>query len=126
MHRKHEPEHLREMKRSLRIMLNRKFILFVALALVLALTFACKKEESANTDTAVATDTSTSSASTAATASDTSGTTSTTASAATTTVSDDDKNFAMKAAEGGMAEVTLGGVAASKATNADVKSFGQR
>lgn len=95
-------------------MTNRKFILFAALALVLAMTFACKREESANTDTAVASDTATSSAS------------STTASATTTTVSDDDKNFATKAAEGGMAEVTLGGVAASKATNADVKSFGQR
>ena len=104
----------------------RKFILFAALALMLALAFACRREESANTDTAVASDTATSSSSTAATASDTSGTTSTTASAATTTVSDDDKNFAMKAAQGGMAEVTMGGIAASKGTNADVKSFGQR
>jgi len=32
----------------------------------------------------------------------------------------------MKAAEGGMGEVKLGELAASKATNADVKAFGQR
>jgi putative membrane protein len=76
---------------------------------------ACHKE-------APATDTS-SSTSTSVSASDTSGTTSTTPVA---TLSDADKQFATKAAEGGIGEVTLGGLAASKATNADVKAFGQR
>jgi putative membrane protein len=32
----------------------------------------------------------------------------------------------MKAAQGGMAEVTLGGTAAQRATNADVKNFGNQ
>jgi len=106
-------------------MRNRKFILLAAPALVFALAFGCKKNESANTDTAAATtDTSTSSASTAVSSTDTSGTTST--SPAPVALADDDKQFAMKAAEGGLGEVTLGGIAASKATNADVKSFGQR
>jgi len=36
-----------------------------------------------------------------------------------------DMNFAMKAAQGGMAEVQMGQLAAQKATNPDVKSFGQ-
>ena len=37
-----------------------------------------------------------------------------------------DKAFVMEAARGGMAEVELGRLAADKATNADVKQFGQR
>lgn len=37
-----------------------------------------------------------------------------------------DSTFAMKAAEGGMAEVKLGQLAADKATNPDVKAFGQQ
>jgi putative membrane protein len=37
-----------------------------------------------------------------------------------------DKTFVMKAAEGGMAEVELGRLAASKGTDPDVKAFGQR
>jgi putative membrane protein len=37
-----------------------------------------------------------------------------------------DTTFAMKAAQGGMAEVKLGQLAADKATNPDVKAFGQR
>jgi putative membrane protein len=37
-----------------------------------------------------------------------------------------DRAFVMKAAEGGMAEVEMGRLAASKATDADVKQFGQR
>jgi len=95
-------------------MTQRKFILFAAPALVLAMAFACKKaEEPVTTDTAVAATTETSS-------------TASTANAAPATVSEDDKTFATKAADGGMTEVSLGGIAASKATNADVKSFSQR
>ncbi len=37
-----------------------------------------------------------------------------------------DKAFMMKAAQGGLAEVQLGQMAADKAQNADVKAFGQR
>jgi putative membrane protein len=37
-----------------------------------------------------------------------------------------DKTFAMKAAEGGMAEVDLGNLAQQKASNPEVKQFGQR
>ena len=37
-----------------------------------------------------------------------------------------DKAFVMEAAQGGMAEVELGRLATDKATNADVKQFGQR
>ena len=44
----------------------------------------------------------------------------------TQTVSAADKDFAMKAAEGGMAEVALGELATKQAANDDVKQFGQR
>jgi putative membrane protein len=39
---------------------------------------------------------------------------------------DDDKKFVKNAAEGGMAEVQLGQLAAQKATNPDVKAFAQK
>jgi putative membrane protein len=83
-------------------MRQKSFITFAAAALLLTIVTGCKKEEP-NTDT-----------------------TATTTAASSTPLSDDDKKFAMKAAEGGTGEVTLGGLAASKATNADVKAFGQR
>jgi putative membrane protein len=41
-------------------------------------------------------------------------------------LSSDDRKFVMEAAHGGMMEVQLGRMAADKATNADVKQFGQR
>jgi Predicted outer membrane protein len=43
-----------------------------------------------------------------------------------TTLNSDDRKFIMEAAHGGMMEVKLGHLAADKATNADVKQFGQR
>src|SRR5262249_7235811 len=43
-----------------------------------------------------------------------------------TMLSADDREFVMKAAEGGKAEVELGQLAVSKASNADVKQFAQR
>ena len=41
-------------------------------------------------------------------------------------MSSGDTTFAMKAAQGGMAEVKLGQLAVDKAGNADVKQFGQK
>lgn len=49
-----------------------------------------------------------------------------TASNTSNNVSSADKEFMNKAAQGGMAEVQLGQMAASKAQSADVKSFGQK
>lgn len=44
----------------------------------------------------------------------------------TSSLSQSDKKFVDKAAEGGLAEVELGNLAARKATNPDVKSFAER
>ena len=80
---------------------------WLALAVVL-LALACKRTETTNETTAVATDTT-----------DTSTT-------ASSTLSDADKDFMTKAAIGGMAEVSMGSLAAQQASNADVKAFGNR
>jgi putative membrane protein len=47
-------------------------------------------------------------------------------STSTSTLSSSDNKFVKDAAEGGMMEVELGRIAASKGTNPDVKTFGQR
>ena len=87
--------------------------LIFLLALVALLMFACKKNESA-TETATS-------------ATDTSSMTSTTSTTGTaTSLSDADKTFMTKAAEGGMMEVNLGTLAAAKATANEVKDFGNR
>ena len=87
--------------------------LIFLLALVALLMFACKKNESA-TETATS-------------ATDTSSMTSTTSTTGTaTSLSDADKTFMTKAAEGGMMEVNLGTLAAAKATGNEVKDFGNR
>jgi putative membrane protein len=44
----------------------------------------------------------------------------------TSTLASDDRKFVMEAAHGGMMEVRMGRMAADKASNADVKAFGQR
>ena len=104
-------------------MKQRWLILFAAFLVTAAL--ACKKEETYSSS-------STESSSTSSTASETSGTTSTydtsgtTTSAAKTAMDPSDIDFMTKAAEGGMAEVNMGNIASSKATNADVKAFGNR
>ena len=103
------------------------------LALIAMFTFACKNES--NTNNTASTDTSSTyntTSSTATSATDTSATTSTTSTTATTAVtstaplSKSDEDFAKKAAAGGMMEVDLGQLAASKATSQDVKDFGNR
>jgi len=96
-------------------MKNRFLILIAAALLVVA---ACKKNETTNTSS---TDTS----ATYTSGTDTSATTTTTGTAATT-LSKDDQEFATKAAQGNMAEVSLGQMAAQKGTAPDVKTFGNR
>jgi putative membrane protein len=94
-----------------------KRIRIIQLALIaLFFAFACQKSETRVTDTGTTT---------IATATDTSATTSTTGTAAAS-LSDKDKEFVTKAAQGGMAEVALGQLAAAKATSNDVKEFGNR
>ena len=100
------------------VMKKSVYLVFATLSLLALFAFACKRQEGE------ATDTSYSSSTTSASASDTAGTMSTTAAASTLSASD--REFAMKAAEGGMAEVNLGQTAAQKATNPDVKNFGNR
>lgn len=107
-------------------MKQRFLILFAAFLVTAAL--ACKKNETYNNDTA---STSTTASDTSGTTStyDTSGTSSTAATGTTGATSSMDKadtDFMTKAAQGGLAEVNMGNMAASKATNADVKAFGNR
>jgi len=114
------------------------FVLFCALALA---AFACHKESTENTTTtdtyatsSSATDTSattatatdTSSMSTAGTASTAGTPSSSAASSAASSVDPADQDFMTKVAQGSMAEVSLGQMASSKATNADVKAFADR
>lgn len=114
------------------------------LAIAAALTFGCQKNENNNTSATDTTDTSvtatdtanTSSSSTGVTATDTSATTSTNPATSSTTgtatgqsgatLTKDEQDFMTKAAQGGLAEVSLGQSAAQKATNPDVKSFAQK
>jgi putative membrane protein len=113
----------------MRIMKNRPsiIVLFCALALV---AFACHKESTDNTTTTTdtyatstsATDTSATTSTLATSATETSGTTS----SAATPVDPADSEFMSKAAQGGMAEVSLGQLASSKATDPGVKAFGDR
>lgn len=103
----------------------------LAAACLLVFTLGCKKEENVNIGDAgmPATDTNT----TATSATDTTSTT-TTASATTTAATGGtsspmtpaDKEFVMKAAQGGMAEVMMGQTAQQRASNADVKAFANR
>jgi putative membrane protein len=115
-------------------MKNRFLILASALALVTAL--GCKNETTNNTETSTTstsmTDTSSTTTTTGTmsttTGTDTTGTATGTGSTGGTvsTLSNDDKDFAMKAAQGNMAEVNGGNTAAQKGTSADVKTFGNR
>jgi len=104
-------------------MKNRFLILMAAALLIIALG-ACKKTET--TDNTVTTSTS----ATDTTYTDTSATTTTTGTTATgtaaTNLDKDDQEFATKAAQGNMAEVNAGQLAAQKGTSPDVKAFGNR
>jgi putative membrane protein len=98
------------------------------MALLAIFAFACQKETNTNVATTDSSTTYTSGTDTSGTTS--TGTTSTTSTGSTggtvSSLSEADKTFVMKAANGGMAEVAGGQTAVQKATNADVKTFGQR
>lgn len=111
----------------------KSYVLIFTVALALTFTFCKKKESYDNTASSstgtTATDTSstydttgTSGTGTATTDTSAPGTTS----AAATPLSKEDSDFAMKAAQGNMAEVNAGTTAASKGTSPDVKNFGNR
>ena len=91
----------------------------------LFLALACHKSETSDQTTAYATDTATTST---MVSNDTTGTNTGTGATGGTasTLVDADKVFIMKAAQGGMAEVVLGSMAAQQGTDAGVKSFGTR
>jgi putative membrane protein len=104
----------------------KKWSAIATLALILSI--ACHSEYS---DTASNTDTSntvTSSPEMAATvpSADTSATTTGVTGGTVTYMSDDDKTFVTKAAQGGLAEVGLGTTAQQRASSADVKKFAAR
>jgi len=96
---------------------------------VALMAFACKKESAYNntdtsTTTTSATDTSMTTSTMGTSGTDTSGTSTT--GSTTSSLDPADKDFMMKAAQGGMAEVMMGQMASSKGTSADVKNFGNR
>ena len=93
----------------------KKLIPIAAIALVMAL--GCKKEETVNNTSSSTTETS---------ATGTSVVTTSTTSTAASTLDKDDQDFATKAAQGNMAEVSAGNMAAQKGTSPDVKAFGNR
>jgi putative membrane protein len=101
-------------------MRNKLFVLMLALSLAV-FAFGCRGNNEEKGRSAVAT------TATTVTAGDSAATTGTVMTGGTmSNVSDDDKDFVMKAAQGGMAEVTMGNLASAGGSNADVKAFGQR
>ena len=113
-------------------MSGHRFLACIAALLVVAVMGCRSDSEKLNSGAAGTTDTSTTSTS----GTDTSGTTTTNSAASATTtgstggtvsnLSAQDKEFVMKAAMGGMAEVQMGQTAQAKAQSADVKAFGKR
>jgi putative membrane protein len=97
-------------------------VLLCALALT---AFTCRNETNNNN-----TDTSTTTSIVDTSGTETSGTTSTTSTGSSggtvSSLDTTDKEFVVKAAQGGMAEVMLGQMASSKGTSPDVKNFGNR
>ena len=112
--------------------MHRQRLLVIIAALLVVAAMACRNSgEKVSNGAAGTTDTSTTSTS----GTDTSGTTTTSTAASATTPSSGgtvsnlsaaDKEFVMKAAIGGMAEVQMGQTASQKGQNADVKAFGAR
>ncbi|MEA2569594.1 MAG: putative rane protein [Acidobacteriota bacterium] len=108
--------------------MKNRYLLVLTLALVTIIAAGCKKTENTNTtDTATlmtSTETVHDRAANATATTDTSSTGST--GGTVTTLSEDEKQFVMKAAKGGMAEVAGGQTASTRATNPDVKAFGSQ
>jgi putative membrane protein len=113
--------------------MNHKRLLAMLATLLVVAVMACRNsEEKVSNGAAGTTDTSTTSTS----GTDTSGTATTSIAASATTrgftggtvsnLSAEDKDFVMKAAIGGLAEVQMGQTAQQKGQNADVKAFGAR
>ena len=100
--------------------------LIVLFALLLAFAFACHKSETTTTDTSTTTTSGTDTSATTTTDTAASATTTGSTGGTVSNLSDQDKDFVMKAAAGGMAEVQMGQSAQEKAKNADVKAFGKR
>jgi putative membrane protein len=100
-------------------MTDRTMIAAAAVALVL---FACKAEDRTGQPETETTGTAQSVQQTGTATATTTGSTGGTAS----NLSDDDKEFVVKAGIGGLAEVQMGNLALQKAQSADVKAFGQR
>src|SRR5512144_1230182 len=103
----------RPRKRTIRSRKMKQRFLIFTMAVALVAMVSCKKSENyATTDTSNgATDTSVTASDTSSTTTTNSGTTATTGtttSQSSTPLSDDDKKFMTKAAEGGLAEVSLG------------------
>jgi len=102
--------------------MKRYVIALVALLAVAVFATGCKQETTTVTDTTTTASTDTYASSTGTTSTTSTGSTGGTVSA----LSASDKDFVMKAAIGGMAEVAGGQTATQNAANADVKAFGQR
>lgn len=105
--------------------MKRKSLLFASLVVA---AMACHHESTESATSTNPSDTATAAAAdTAASSTGTTSTTSTGSSGGTvSSLSNDDKEFVMKTAQGGMAEVALSNLAAQKAANADVKAFAMR
>jgi putative membrane protein len=118
------------------MMKMKKYPWILALVCALAvMAFACNKENNNNSadtssTTTSGTDTSATTSTVDTSGTETSGTTSTSSTGASggtvSSLDPADKDFVMKAAQGGMAEVMLGQMASSKGTSPDVKNFGNR
>ena len=110
---------------TMRKMKLQPWILMLVCALALA-AIACQKKSEDN----IATDTSATTSAIETSGTETTGTTSTTSTGSSggtiSSLDTADKEFMMKAAQGGMAEVSLGQMAALRGTNPDVKGFGSR
>ncbi len=111
-----------------------RVLMILAACVLLFVALACKKSENTTSTTDTSTTTTSATDTTVTTSTnDTSGTSGTSGTPGTvttgttaTTLSKDDQDFMTKAAQGGLAEVSLGSLAAQKGMSADLKSFANR
>lgn len=104
--------------------MKKQRVLIMAACIVALTAFGCRKETTYNEGTSdtsmIAVSSTTDTTATTATG------TSTSTAGGTSTLSAEEKDFAVKVAQGGIAEVNGGTTAAQKATSGDVKNFGNR